>query len=244
MARAPQSIRTPEDEVLGVNSRSQLAIAERTWQDRARQAAMDNGATLTAPETVFFSYDTVDRPRRHYRAERRVRARRHHRRRRRNPGLLPLRRRQHRRRTPASAPSRGCAPARCSATASTSATSSRSRTSRSATAPRPTTSPISATASVGAGANIGAGTITCNYDGFVKHKTEIGEGAFIGSNTSLVAPVKIGDGAYVGSGSVITKDVAPDALGARPRDRRKNGRSWAAKFRTLMARRKAGNRET
>ena len=66
--------------------------------------------------------------------------------------------------------------------------------------------------SVGARANIGAGTITCNYDGFAKHRTEIGAGAFIGSNSALVAPVKIGDGAYVGSGSVITKDVEADAL--------------------------------
>ena len=61
-------------------------------------------------------------------------------------------------------------------------------------------------------ANIGAGTITCNYDGFDKHRTEIGAGAFIGSNSSLVAPVKIGEGAYIGSGSVISKDVAADAL--------------------------------
>ena len=67
-------------------------------------------------------------------------------------------------------------------------------------------------ARVGAGANIGAGTITCNYDGFDKHHTDIGAGAFIGSNSALVAPVKIGDGAYVGAGSVITKDVAEDAL--------------------------------
>jgi bifunctional UDP-N-acetylglucosamine pyrophosphorylase/glucosamine-1-phosphate N-acetyltransferase len=67
-------------------------------------------------------------------------------------------------------------------------------------------------AHVGANANIGAGTITCNYDGFDKHRTEIGAGAFVGSNSSLVAPVKIGSGAYVGSGSVITKDVPDDAL--------------------------------
>ena len=67
-------------------------------------------------------------------------------------------------------------------------------------------------ARVGAGANIGAGTITCNYDGFSKFKTDIGAGAFIGSNSALVAPVKIGDGAYVGSGSVVTKDVEADAL--------------------------------
>src|SRR5512143_3652939 len=67
-------------------------------------------------------------------------------------------------------------------------------------------------ARVGAGANIGAGTITCNYDGAAKHRTDIGKGAFIGSNSALVAPVKIGDGAYVGSGSVITADVPADAL--------------------------------
>ena len=67
-------------------------------------------------------------------------------------------------------------------------------------------------AHVGAKANIGAGTITCNYDGFGKHKTEIGAGAFIGTNSSLVAPVKIGNGAYIGSGSVISRDVPDDAL--------------------------------
>jgi bifunctional UDP-N-acetylglucosamine pyrophosphorylase/glucosamine-1-phosphate N-acetyltransferase len=67
-------------------------------------------------------------------------------------------------------------------------------------------------ARVGAGANIGAGTITCNYDGIAKHRTDIGAGAFIGSNTALVAPVKIGDGAIVGAGSVITRDVPRDAL--------------------------------
>jgi len=67
-------------------------------------------------------------------------------------------------------------------------------------------------ARVGAGANIGAGTITCNYDGYGKQHTDIGAGAFIGSNSSLVAPISIGDGAYVASGSVITIDVPADAL--------------------------------
>ncbi|MCZ6606904.1 MAG: DapH/DapD/GlmU-related protein, partial [Alphaproteobacteria bacterium] len=62
------------------------------------------------------------------------------------------------------------------------------------------------------GANVGAGTITCNYDGFAKHTTDNGKGAFIGSNVALVAPVKVGDGAVVGAGSVITKDVAKDGL--------------------------------
>ncbi|MHB8068379.1 MAG: DapH/DapD/GlmU-related protein, partial [Desulfobaccales bacterium] len=68
-------------------------------------------------------------------------------------------------------------------------------------------------ADVGAGTNVGAGTITCNYDGVQKHKTTIEEGAFIGSNTALVAPVTIGKGAYVGAGSTITKDVPPGQLG-------------------------------
>ena len=72
-------------------------------------------------------------------------------------------------------------------------------------------------ARVGAGANIGAGTITCNYDGAAKHRTDIGKGAFIGSNSALVAPVKIGDGAYVGSGSVITSGRAGGCAGARTR---------------------------
>ena len=85
-------------------------------------------------------------------------------------------------------------------------------------------------ARVGAGANIGAGTITCNYDGFDKHFTDIGAEAFIGSNSALVAPVKIGDGAYVGSGSVITEDVAPDAL-ALGRGRQAAKPGWAAAFR-------------
>src|SRR5215203_5790786 len=81
-------------------------------------------------------------------------------------------------------------------------------------------------ASVGAEANIGAGTITCNYDGFNKYRTEIGEGAFIGSNSSLVAPVAIGRGAYVGSGSVITENVPDDGLGlGRGRQAVKEG--WA-----------------
>ena len=85
-------------------------------------------------------------------------------------------------------------------------------------------------ARIGARTNIGAGTITCNYDGFNKHFTDIGKDAFIGSNSSLVAPLKIGDGAYTGSGSVITKDVAPDAL-AVERAKQFEKAGWAAGFR-------------
>src|SRR5579872_1720585 len=91
---------------------------------------------------------------------------------------------------------------------------------------------------VGAGANIGAGTIFCNYDGFDKYDTHVGEGAFIGSDTALVAPVRVGAGAYTGSGSVITKDVAPDALAlARGHQVEKPG--WAASFRARKLAEKA-----
>jgi bifunctional UDP-N-acetylglucosamine pyrophosphorylase/glucosamine-1-phosphate N-acetyltransferase len=93
-------------------------------------------------------------------------------------------------------------------------------------------------ADVGADANIGAGTITCNYDGFGKYNTVIGEGAFIGSNTALVAPVTVGDGAIVGAGSVITKDVEPDSL-AVERNEQKGIAGWARRFREKMRRKAA-----
>ena len=89
-------------------------------------------------------------------------------------------------------------------------------------------------ADVGADANIGAGTITCNYDGFGKYNTVIGEGAFIGSNTALVAPVTVGQGAIVGAGSVITKDVAPDSL-AVERSEQRGIAGWAKRFREKMS---------
>jgi bifunctional UDP-N-acetylglucosamine pyrophosphorylase/glucosamine-1-phosphate N-acetyltransferase len=95
-------------------------------------------------------------------------------------------------------------------------------------------------AEVGAGANIGAGTITCNYDGYFKYRTVIGEGAFIGSNSALVAPVAIGAGAIVAAGSVITKDVEADALAlVRPPQTARAG--WAKRFRDTMLARKQRN---
>jgi len=92
--------------------------------------------------------------------------------------------------------------------------------------------------SVGEGANIGAGTIFCNYDGFDKYETHVGAGAFIGSDSALVAPVKIGDGAYTGSGSVITKDVPADAL-AIGRGRQVDKPGWAADFRAAKKKAKS-----
>jgi bifunctional UDP-N-acetylglucosamine pyrophosphorylase/glucosamine-1-phosphate N-acetyltransferase len=90
---------------------------------------------------------------------------------------------------------------------------------------------------VGADANIGAGTITCNYDGFFKYQTVIGKGAFIGSNSALVAPVKIGDGAIVGAGSVVVRDVPGDAV-AIARGSQVNKEDRAARFRGVMSDRK------
>ncbi len=92
-------------------------------------------------------------------------------------------------------------------------------------------------AHVGANANLGAGTITCNYDGISKHKTLIGKGAFVGTNSSLVAPVKIGDGAYIGSGSVITKDVPDDAM-AVERSQQSIREGGAARYREIKMRAK------
>lgn len=89
-------------------------------------------------------------------------------------------------------------------------------------------------ARVGEGANVGAGTITCNYDGMTKHRTDIGKGAFIGSNSALVAPVTIGDGAYVGTGTVVTKNVPAGALViGRAKQTVKEG--WAKRLRQVKA---------
>jgi bifunctional UDP-N-acetylglucosamine pyrophosphorylase/glucosamine-1-phosphate N-acetyltransferase len=93
-------------------------------------------------------------------------------------------------------------------------------------------------ARVGAESNIGAGTITCNYDGYLKHVTDIGSGVFVGSNSALVAPVTIGDNANIGAGSVITRDVAPDAL-AVARGRQTEIAGWAKSYRAKKKAEKA-----
>ena len=97
--------------------------------------------------------------------------------------------------------------------------------------------------SVGDRANIGAGTIFCNYDGFFKHQTSVGKEAFVGSNSALVAPVTIGDGAYVGSGSVITKDVSAGSL-ALERSSQVERPTWAEKFRLMMSKKKKAEAKT
>lgn len=225
-----------EDEVLGVNARNQLAAAEGIWQRRAREAHMANGVGMTAPETVFFSFDTqiaddvTIEPNVVF-----------------GPGVTI----ESGAEIKANCYFEGAhigAGARVGPFARLRPTVKLGPDVRvgNFVELKNTTMEAGAKANhlaylgdglVGAKANVGAGTIFCNYDGFSKHKTEIGEGAFIGSNTSLVAPVKIGDGAYVGSGSVINKDVAPGALAiARAGQEERPG--WAEKFRLMMSRRK------
>lgn len=222
-----------EDEVLGVNSRVELAIAEEVFQDRMRVAAMHEGATLIDPTTVYFSHDTVlgadvvIEPGVFF-----------------GPGVVvgdgaAIRAFSHIEgaRIGAGAVVGPFARLRPGATLGEKARVGNfvevKKAEIGAGAKVNHLSYIG-DASVGPAANIGAGTITCNYDGYGKFRTEIGAGAFVGSNSALVAPVKIGDGAYIGSGSVITKDVEADAL-AVARGRQAEISGWAARFRKANA---------
>ena len=224
----------PENDVLGVNARDQLATAERIYQHRARLNAMANGVTLIAPETVWFSHDTVIG--RDVVIEPNVFF---------GPGVtigddVLIRANCHIEGATIGKGARIGPFARLRPGAALGeevhignfvevknvAMAARSKANHLA---------YVGDGSVGQDANIGAGTIFCNYDGFRKHRTEVGDRAFIGSNSSLVAPVKIGAGAFVGSGSVITRNVAPDSL-ALERNAQEERPGWAAKFRQMMSR--------
>ena len=229
-----------EDEVLGVNARDQLSVAEGLWQARARAAVMANGATLIAPETVWLSYDTVIG--RDVVIEPNVFF---------GPGVVvedgaQIRANCHIEGARIGRNARIGPFARLRPGADLGADTHignfvEVKNVTLGAGAKANHLAYLGDGAVGAGANIGAGTIFCNYDGFFKHKTEIGAGAFIGSNSSLVAPVKIGDGAYIGSGSVITKDVAAGSL-ALERSKQDERPQWAEKFRTMMARKKAAKR--
>jgi bifunctional UDP-N-acetylglucosamine pyrophosphorylase / glucosamine-1-phosphate N-acetyltransferase len=227
----------PEDEVLGVNARDQLAGAEAIYQRRRRTLVMVGGATLIAPETVWFSHDTrigrdvVIEPNVFF-----------------GPGVTvedgaEIKANCHIEGARVGANARIGPFARLRPGSDLAADVhignfvevKNVAVGRGAKANHLA---YLGDGTVGAKANIGAGTIFCNYDGFNKSKTVIGDGAFIGSNSSLVAPIRIGAGAYVGSGSVITKDVADDSL-ALERSSQETREGWAAKFRVLMARRKS-----
>ncbi|HSX56905.1 MAG TPA: bifunctional UDP-N-acetylglucosamine diphosphorylase/glucosamine-1-phosphate N-acetyltransferase GlmU [Sphingomonas sp.] len=234
--RASAVIETDAVEVTGVNSRGELAALEAEWQHARRVRAMAEGATLTAPETVWFAHDTILG--RDVTVEPNVVF---------GPGVsvadgVNVRAFSHiEGATIASGAEIGpYARLRPGTVVGEKARignfveTKKAVLGKGAKANHLT---YLGDAEVGAGANIGAGTITCNYDGFFKYGTRIGAGAFIGSNSALVAPVSIGDGAIVAAGAVVTKDVESDALAlVRPEQVAKPG--WAKRFRAMMTARK------
>jgi bifunctional UDP-N-acetylglucosamine pyrophosphorylase/glucosamine-1-phosphate N-acetyltransferase len=227
------AIETGEDEVRGINSQAQLAEAEAALQKRLRAAALDAGVTMVAPETVHLAADT--RLGRDVTIEPYVVF---------GPGVTVA----------DGAVIRSFCHLEGAEVGSGTTVGPYARLRPGArlgpdvrignfveikeadiaAGVRANHLSYIGDARVGAGANIGAGTITCNYDGADKHLTDIGAGAFIGSNSALVAPVKIGDGAYVGSGSVITRDVPADAL-ALGRGQQVIKQGWAARLRSLKS---------
>ena len=231
-----RAIELSADEVLGVNTRAELAEAEALMQQRLRRRAMDAGATLIAPETVFLSADTQIG--RDVFIEPNVVF---------GPGVtiadnVRIRSFCH---------IEGAAIATGAivgpfARLRPGAVLERDvhvgnfvevKASRLGAGVKASHLSYLGDSEIGAGTNIGAGTITCNYDGFNKHRTIIGERAFIGSNTALVAPVSVGDDAYVATGSVIVSDVPADALAvARGRQVDKPGR--AAELRARLRKEK------
>lgn len=230
-------VECPEAETLGVNDRRDLAAAEAAFQARMRIEALDNGVTLRAPDTVFFSYDTWLG--RDAEVEQNVVF---------GPGVTVetgalIRAFSH---LEGAHVSKGAvvgpyARLRPGAEIGNDARIGNFvevKNAEIAEGAKVNHLSYVGDASVGAGANLGAGTITCNYDGFLKHRTEIGAGAFIGSNAALVAPVSIGAGAIVGAGSTVTQDVEANALAvARGRQTALPGRAQA--LRAVLAAKKA-----
>ena len=237
------AIEADEDEVAGVDSRMQLAHVEGIFQRHAREAAMAGGATLIAPSTVWFSHDTVIgkdvtiEPNVFF-----------------GPGVtiaddVTIRANCHiEGATIASGAIIGpFARLRPGAVIGPNVHIGNFVEVKNAViddGAKANHLTYIGDAHVGAAANIGAGTITANYDGFDKHRTDIGAGVSIGSNAVLVAPVKVGDGAHVAAGSVITHDVPADAL-AVARGRQEDKPGWAKKYREYKRlSKKAGGTKT
>jgi bifunctional UDP-N-acetylglucosamine pyrophosphorylase/glucosamine-1-phosphate N-acetyltransferase len=235
--RACVAVATDPFDVAGINSRAQLAEMEGEWQARRRAQAMDDGATLTAPDTVWFSYDTAIG--RDVLIEPNVFF---------GPGVsvadnVKIRANCHIEGTSiASGAEVGPFARLRPGTVLEEKTkignfveTKKAHLKKGAKANHLT---YLGDAEIGAGANIGAGTITCNYDGYFKYKTVIGEGAFIGSNSALIAPVKIGRDAIVAAGSAVSRDVADGELRmVRAEQMVKPG--WADRFHDAMRKKKA-----
>ncbi len=224
-------IETDEDELRGINTKTQLAEAEAAMQSRLRKAALEEGVTMIAPETVYLAADTkfgkdvtiepfvvigpgvsiADGAVIHsfsHIVQAKIGKK---------ASIGPYARLR-----PGTSVGEG---ARIGNFVETKAAALEAGV-------KVNHLSYVGDAHVGTNANIGAGTITCNYDGFGKHRTEIGAGAFVGSNSSLVAPVKVGNGAYIGSGSVITRDVPDDAM-AVERSQQTNREGGAKRYREL-----------
>jgi bifunctional UDP-N-acetylglucosamine pyrophosphorylase/glucosamine-1-phosphate N-acetyltransferase len=224
-------------ETAGVNSRAELAHLELEWQRRRREQALEEGATLIDPESVWFAYDT--RLGRDVTVEPHVVF---------GPGVqiadgATIHAFSHIEGAIIGArasigPFARIRPGTRLAERTKVGNFVELKKADIAEGAKVNHLSYVGDASVGARANIGAGTITCNYDGFGKYQTVIGDGAFIGSNTALVAPVVIGEGAVVGAGSVITRDVEPDSL-AVERSEQKGIAGWAKRFRERMTRKAA-----
>ena len=228
------------NEVAGINSRSELAAAERQWQELKREEAMAEGATLRAPETVFFSWDTelgrdvtiepnvVFGPGVKVADGAHIKAFSH------LEGAVVGKDAQvgpYARLRPGAVMEEG-------AFVGNFVEMKKAVLGKGAKASHLT---YLGDATVGEGANIGAGTITCNYDGYFKHKTEIGPRAFIGSNSSLIAPVKIGADAIVAAGSAVSRDVGDgDLRMVRGEQIVKPG--WADRFHDTMKKKKAAEK--
>lgn len=236
-----RAVACTETDVQGVNSRLELSEVEAAFQSRRRRELLASGVTMTAPETVFLSYDTeiapdvviephvVFGPNVRVQTGARLRAFSH------IEGariasdcvIGPYAR------------LRPGANLEAEVRIGNFVEIKNTRMGKGAKANHLS---YLGDGDVGDGANIGAGTIFCNYDGFLKYQTKVGKGAFIGSNSALVAPVSVGDGAFVGSGSVITDDVAPDAL-VLARGRQVERPGWATSFRDKMAAIKAAKKK-
>jgi bifunctional UDP-N-acetylglucosamine pyrophosphorylase/glucosamine-1-phosphate N-acetyltransferase len=224
-------IETSEDEVRGINTKAQLAEAESVMQAKLRKAALEAGVTMTAPETVYLAADTKFG--RDVTIEPFVVI---------GPGVsiddgAVIHSFSHIvqaaiGKQASVGPYARIRPGTSLGDGSRIGNFVETKAATLEAGVKVNHLSYIGDAHVGANSNIGAGTITCNYDGFSKHKTTIGAGAFIGTNASLVAPVKIGSGAYIGSGSVITKDVPDDAMAVErsPQTNRENG---ATRYREL-----------
>ncbi|HEX4096155.1 MAG TPA: bifunctional UDP-N-acetylglucosamine diphosphorylase/glucosamine-1-phosphate N-acetyltransferase GlmU [Caulobacteraceae bacterium] len=226
----------PEEAVMGVNSQAELAAAEAIFQRRRRAELMDAGVWMPAPETVQLSWDTriasgtvvepyvVFAPGVEVEAGVQIRAFSHLERAVVRAGAIV-------------GPYARLRPGADIGEEAHIGNFVEVKNVKVGKGAKANHLSYLGDGSVGAKANIGAGTIFCNYDGFDKAETHIGAGAFIGSDTALVAPVRVGEGAYTGSGSVITKDVASDAL-ALGRGLQVEKPGWAARFREMKQNRK------